>query len=76
MNDFVALLIAVMAFLLTMILGEATLLALHDVIGYNETLLALGPPLRLLASFGTGWLAYRKLLGRAAPPPAAIFTKA
>ena len=76
MNDFVALLVAVMAFLLTLILGEAALLALHDAAG-NETLLALGPPLRLLVSFGTGCFVYRKLLReRATPPAAAIFTKA
>lgn len=61
MNDFVALLIAVAAFLLAMMAGQALMNAVHGAVGYSETVVAFGPVLRLLLSLGVAVLAYRKL---------------
>lgn len=66
MNDFVALLIAVAAFLFAMMAGQALLHAVHGAVGYSESVLAFGPVLRLLASFVIAAAAYRRL-NRARP---------
>jgi hypothetical protein len=61
LNDFVALLIAVAAFLLTMAVGQGLIVALHGALGYSDTVLAFGPILRLAASVATGIVLYRRL---------------
>lgn len=62
MNDFVALLIAVAAFLLAMMAGQALMHALHGALGHSENVLAFGPVLRLLASLVVAVFAYRRLV--------------
>jgi hypothetical protein len=62
LNDFVALLIAVAAFLFAMLAGQALLHAVQSAWGLSDTILAFGPILRLLVSAAIGVLAYRKLL--------------
>lgn len=62
MNDFVALLIAVAAFLFAMLAGQALLHVIQSAWGWSETILAFGPILRLAVSAAIGVLAYRKLL--------------
>lgn len=61
MNDFVALLIAVAAFLLTMMVGQGLIVALHGALDYSDTVLAFGPILRLAISVAIGVIAYRRL---------------
>ena len=62
MNDFVALLIAVAAFILAMLAGQVLLSLIITAWGWNDSVLAFGPVLRLLASAIIGVFAYRKLL--------------
>jgi hypothetical protein len=62
LNDFVALLIAVAAFLFAMLAGQALLHVIQNVWGSSDTILAFGPLLRLAVSAGIAILAYRKLL--------------
>lgn len=62
MNDFVALLIAVAAFILAMLAGQVLLSLIITAWGWNDSVLVFGPVLRLLASAIIGVLAYRKLL--------------
>ena len=62
MNDFVALLIAVAAFLFAMLAGQALLHLIQSVWGWSDTVLAFGPVLRLAVSAAIGVVAYRKLL--------------
>jgi hypothetical protein len=62
LNDFVALLIAVAAFLFAMLAGQALLHAIQSAWGSSDTILAFGPILRLAVSAGIGILAYRRLL--------------
>ena len=66
MNDFIALLVAVTAFLLAMLAGQALLWAVQAVWGRGETILAFGPILRILASLGIAMIAYRRLVRRGA----------
>jgi hypothetical protein len=61
LNDFVALLIAVAAFLLTMMVGQGLIVALHGALDYSDTVLAFGPILRLAISVAIGVIAYRRL---------------
>ena len=62
LNDFVALLIAVAAFLFAMLAGQALLHAIQSAWGSSDTILAFGPILRLAVSAGVAVAAYRKLL--------------
>ena len=62
MNDFVALLIAVAAFLFAMLAGHALLSLVLSASGWNDSVLAFGPVLRLVVSAAVGVFAYRKLL--------------
>lgn len=62
MNDFVALLIAVAAFLFAMMAGQALMHAVHGAVGYSESVLAFGPVLRFLASVAIAAAAYRRLV--------------
>jgi hypothetical protein len=62
LNDFVALLIAVAAFLFAMLVGQALLSFVLSAWGWNDTVLAFGPALRILVSAAIGVFAYRKLL--------------
>ncbi len=59
MNDFVALLIAVAAFLVAMMVGQGLIVVLHGALG--DSVLAFGPIVRLAASLAIGIAAYRKL---------------
>ena len=61
MNDFVALLIAVAAFLLTMMMGQGLIVVLHGALDYSDSVLAFGPILRLAASGAIGIALYRRL---------------
>jgi hypothetical protein len=61
LNDFVALLIAVAAFLLAMMVGQALIVVLHGALDYSDTVLAFGPILRLAGSVAIGVAAYRRL---------------
>src|SRR5215207_8309562 len=59
LSDFVALLIAVAAFLVTMMVGQGLIVALHG--AFNYSVIAFGPVLRLAAGIAIGVIAYRKL---------------
>lgn len=61
MSDFVALLIAVAAFLVTMMVGQGLIVALHGALNYSDSVIAFGPVLRLAAAIAIGVIAYRKL---------------
>ncbi len=61
MNDFVALLIAVTAFLLAMMVGQGLIVLLHGALDYSDTVIAFGPILRLLASAAIAFALYRRL---------------
>ena len=61
LSDFVALLIAVAAFLVTMMVGQGLIVALHGALNYNDSVIAFGPVLRLAAAIAIGVIAYRKL---------------
>ena len=61
MNDFVALLIAVAAFLLAMMVGQGLIVLLHGALDYSDTVIAFGPILRLAVSAGIAFALYRRL---------------
>ena len=61
MNDFVALLIAVAAFLLAMMAGQALIVLLHGALDYSDTVIAFGPVLRLAVSAAIAFALYRRL---------------
>jgi hypothetical protein len=61
-NDFVALLLAVAAFLITMLAGQALIWASRAAWSGFEPLFALGPALQLAASLPVAFIAYRRLL--------------
>jgi hypothetical protein len=60
-NDFVALLIAVTAFLLAMMMGQGLIVLLHGALDYSDTVIAFGPILRLTASAAIAFALYRRL---------------
>jgi hypothetical protein len=60
-NDFVALLIAVAAFLLAMMAGQALIVLLHGALDYSDTVIAFGPVLRLAVSAAIAFALYRRL---------------
>jgi hypothetical protein len=60
-NDFVALLIAVTAFLLAMMVGQGLIVLLHGALDYSDTVIAFGPILRLVASAAIAFALYRRL---------------
>ena len=66
LSDFVALLIAVAAFLVTMMVGQGLIVALHGALNYSDSVIAFGPVLRLAAAIAIGVIAYRKLHRRTA----------
>jgi hypothetical protein len=55
LSDFVALLIAVAAFLVTMMVGQGLIVALHGALNYNDSVIAFGPVLRLAAALQPNW---------------------
>ena len=61
MNDFVALLIAVTAFLLAMMMGQGLIVLLHGALDYSDTVIAFGPILRLVTSAAIAFALYRRL---------------
>ena len=61
MSDFVALLIAVEAFLVNMMVGQGLIVALQGALNYSDSVIAIGPVLRLAAGIAIGVIAYRKL---------------
>ena len=61
LSDFVALLIAVAAFLLAMMAGQALIVLLHGALNYSDTVLAFGPILRLSVSAALAFALYRRL---------------
>ena len=61
MNDFVALLIAVAAFLFAMMAGQALIVLLHGALDYSDTVIAFGPILRLAGSAAIAVALYRRL---------------
>jgi hypothetical protein len=61
MSDFVALLIAVTAFLATMMVGQSVIVALHGALNYSDAVIAFGPVLRLAAGIAVGVVAFRRL---------------
>ena len=61
MNDFVALLIGVIAFALCMVAGESILSAIELRFGTSDDLLAFGPPIRLGLSLATAAVIYRRV---------------
>ena len=70
MNDFIALLIGVIAFMLCMVLGESALSAMELRFGTSDDLLAFGPPIRLGLSLATALVIYRRTLAVRAAGPA------
>jgi hypothetical protein len=76
MNDFVALLIGVVAFAACMVTGGSILAGIEQRFGTSDDLLAFGPALRLGLSAATAVVVYRRAVGgrpggaaRALAPP-------